>query len=261
MPSKLAVQTYTIRDFLKTEADLRESMRKVREIGYEAVQLSGVGCMNGDAPEVSAATARQILDEQGIACIATHRNWAPLLADPETEIAFHKTLGCDYVAIGGLPNAYFADEAGAKRFLAEAETVLPRLADAGLRFGYHNHAHEFARVGSRGERWIDLIIGGDPRIAMEFDVYWVAHAGANPERFIERCGGRVPVIHFKDKEVVPVDGPVMAPIGEGNLDWANLIPACEKAGVEWYAVEQDTCRRDPFDCLRSSFDFLTANGL
>ena len=127
MPSKLAVQTYTIRDFLKTEADLRDSMRKVRDIGYEAVQLSGVGCMNGDAPEVTAAKAREILDEQGLACIATHRNWAPLLADTEAEIAFHKTLGCDYVAIGGLPGEYFADAAGAKRFLDEAERVLPRL--------------------------------------------------------------------------------------------------------------------------------------
>ena len=53
--------------------------------------------------------------------------------------------------------------------------------------------------------------------------------------------------------------PVMAPIGEGNLPWAeSILPACRKAGVRWYAVEQDVCRRDPFDCLRASFDFLSA---
>ncbi len=69
----------------------------------------------------------------------------------------------------------------------------------------------------------------------------------------------MPVIHIKDKEMAG-DEAVMAPIGEGNLDWEHLLPACEAAGVEWYAVEQDICRRDPFDCLRSSFEFLRRHG-
>ena len=79
-------------------------------------------------------------------------------------------------------------------------------------------------------------------------------------RVLERCHGRVPVIHLKDKEVV-AEGPVMAPIGEGNMDWAHIVPACEAAGVRWYCVEQDTCRRDPFDCLQSSFAYLAGLGL
>jgi sugar phosphate isomerase/epimerase len=78
---------------------------------------------------------------------------------------------------------------------------------------------------------------------------------------MQRCAGRVPVIHLKDKEVVPKDGPVIAAIGEGNLPWNTIVPACEAAGVDWYGVEQDTCRRDPFDCLRSSFEYLSARGL
>jgi len=72
-----------------------------------------------------------------------------------------------------------------------------------------------------------------------------------------RCAGRAPVIHLKDREVVEKEGPVMAPIGEGNLPWNTILPACENAGVKWYAIEQDTCRRDPFDCLRSSYEYLS----
>ena len=53
----------------------------------------------------------------------------------------------------------------------------------------------------------------------------------------------------------------MCPVGEGNLDWDGIIEAGDKAGVEWYAVEQDTCRRDAFDCLRSSLEFLTSKGV
>ena len=34
-----------------------------------------------------------------------------------------------------------------------------------------------------------------------------------------------------------------------------------EVGVKWYAVEQDQCFRDPFDCLKSSFDFLRTKGI
>jgi sugar phosphate isomerase/epimerase len=44
----------------------------------------------------------------------------------------------------------------------------------------------------------------------------------------------------------------MAEIGEGNLDWADVLAACRDAGVEWLIVEQDECRRDPFESLAIS---------
>jgi sugar phosphate isomerase/epimerase len=49
----------------------------------------------------------------------------------------------------------------------------------------------------------------------------------------------------------------MAPIGEGNLDWNEFLPALETAGSKWICVEQDQCLRDPFDCMKSSYDYLT----
>ena len=55
----------------------------------------------------------------------------------------------------------------------------------------------------------------------------------------------------------------MAPVGEGNLEWDDIIEAARAGGCQWNSVEQDRCwnDRDPFDCLRSSFEFLTAKGL
>nr|MBC8228977.1 sugar phosphate isomerase/epimerase [bacterium] len=41
--SVLAAQLYTVREFTKTPADIATTMKKVSEIGYEAVQLSAVG--------------------------------------------------------------------------------------------------------------------------------------------------------------------------------------------------------------------------
>lgn len=256
MQSQLAVQMYTVRDFTKTATDLAQTLAKIQTIGYPAVQLSAVGAMSGDTPEVNAVRARQMLDDNGLKCIATHRTWDSLALDTQREIDFHQTLDCDFTAIGGLPGSYSAQgAAGYARFVHDAAPVIAKLKAAGIRFGYHNHAHEFERADARSTLFDIFIDSGGPDFLLELDLYWVGHAGLNPERIVERCHSRMPVIHVKDKEVA--DGqPVMAPVGEGNLDWANLLPACRKAGVEWYAVEQDVCRRDPFDCLRSSFDFL-----
>jgi hypothetical protein len=96
---------------------------------------------------------------------------------------------------------------------------------------------------------------------LEIDTYWIQHAGIDPAKFMLRFPGRLQVIHVKDKEVVSGDGPVMAPVGEGNLDWDAIIEAGKAGGVEWWTVEQDYCRRDPFDCLASSFEYLAARGL
>jgi sugar phosphate isomerase/epimerase len=46
---------------------------------------------------------------------------------------------------------------------------------------------------------------------------------------------------------------VFAEIGEGNLNFKAIIAACREIGVEWYVVEQDVCRRDPFESLAISF--------
>ena len=39
----IAAQLYTLREFLKTEEDISLSLKKVSEIGFKAVQVSGIG--------------------------------------------------------------------------------------------------------------------------------------------------------------------------------------------------------------------------
>ena len=268
--AKLAVQMYTVREFTKTAGDFAETLRKISDIGYQAVQLSAVGAMSGDSPEVDAKTARQMLDDNGLACIATHRSWDALAGQTEAEIDFHHTLGCPFAAIGGIPKDYGdRGAAGYRDFVREAAPVIATLKAGGVAWGYHNHAHEFARLPDAErtpgcQTLFDLFIEeGGPDFLLEIDLFWAWHGGVDPAALVARCAGRVPVLHLKDKEVVQGSRePVIAPIGEGNLPWAErILPACRAAGTRWYAVEQDVCRRDPFDCLRSSFVFLSRQAL
>ncbi len=262
MASKIALQLFTVREHTKTAADFASTLKKASDFGYTAVQLSAVGCMNGDNPEVDAATARKMLDDNGLKCIATHRDWNQLITNTQAEIDFHQTLACDYAAIGGI-SSHDQSIAGYRQWLADAKPMIEKLKAAGIRFGHHNHAKEFFKEEAHGKCLEDILIEeGGSDLFMELDLYWVEHSGANCMKVVESCAGRVPVIHLKDREVIQGTSDTrIAPIGEGTLDWDSIIPVCEAAGVDWYCVEQDQCYRDAFDCIKSSFDFLTSKGL
>jgi sugar phosphate isomerase/epimerase len=213
--------------------------------------------MNGESPEVTSLQAREMLDSHGLVCCATHRPWKRLIENIDEEIEFHKNLGCTYTAVGSIAGEYGIDPEGYRRFLKDAEPIIQKFKSAGIRFGFHNHQYEFIRNEDTGRPCYDILIDeGGADLMLEVDTFWAVVAGIDPAALFDRCKGRVPVIHVKDMEVVDKIGPVMCPVGEGNLNWKGIIRSCEAAGTEWYVVEQDDCRRDPIDCLRSSWEFL-----
>ena len=251
---KLAAQLYTVRDYTKTAEDFRASMKKVAGIGYTAVQVSGIG-------PIPHKEVKAITDEFGLTICITHVGFDYLQNDTEAAIAQHKLWNCPNVAVGSMPGPY--REGGLesfKQFAKDATEVGKKLADAGLTFSYHNHSFEFVRFGDR--TGLDVIYEeSDPRyLQAEIDTYWVQHGGGDSIAWIKKMTGRMPVIHFKD--MVIVEGQqTMAEIGEGNLNWPGIIEACEEAGVEWYAIEQDRCLRDPFESLKISYNNLRAMGV
>lgn len=254
---KLAAQLFTIREFTQTANEFAKSMHKISKIGYRAVQISAIG-------PIAPKEVKRITDENGLVICITHTGYESLWHDTEAVITQHQLWNCKNVAIGSLPNEYRSGEEGFLRFAREASEIGKRFSDAGMTFSYHNHSFEFMRFRKRTA--LDIIYEeSDPRYLMaEIDTYWVQHGGGNPAVWIRRMKDRMPVVHFKDYTVTGEGWniqPTMAEIGEGNLDWPEIIEACTEARVEWCAVEQDICQRDPFESLRVSYEYLKSMGL
>jgi len=253
VPPVLAAQLYTVRQFTQTAADLAATLQKIRDMGYTSVQISAIG-------PIPDAEVKSILDDVGVTVCITHVRAPWPWQDLDSIIAQHHLWSCQHVAVGAMPETYRQSEEGFRRFAAEANEMGRRLSQAGLTFSYHNHSFELIRFGKR--TGLDLIYDEtDPRyLKAELDTYWIQHGGGDPAAWITKMTGRMPVVHLKD--MVILDGqPVMAEVGEGNLNWPAILRACRQAGVEWYAVEQDVCQRDPFESLRISYKNLNAMGL
>ena len=69
---RIAAQLYTLREFLKTPADIAESLKKVKKAGLDAVQISGMGPIDLDE-------LNKILDGEGVVCCATHESGADII--------------------------------------------------------------------------------------------------------------------------------------------------------------------------------------
>ncbi len=252
--SKLAAQLYTVRDHTQTLQDFQSSMRKIRDIGYESVQVSGIG-------PISPEDVKTVADDFGLTICITHVGFDYLQNDIDAAIAQHKLWECPNVAIGSMPTSYRDGGAeGFRRFARDATEVGRKLSEADLSFSYHNHSFEFVRFDDR--TGLDIIYQeSEPRyLKAELDTYWVQHGGGDVIAWIKQLANRMPVIHFKD--MVIIEGQqAMAEIGEGNLNWPGILEACEDADIEWYAIEQDICRRDPFESLKISYENLRALGV
>ncbi len=251
--SVIAAQLYTVREFTKTPDDLATTLKKVADIGYEAVQLSAV-C------EMDPADLRKLADDAGVTICATHIGYQQMADDPQGVIAMHQAYGCTYAGIGGLPGEYRSAE-GFAQFAKDASETARRLAEGGIRFVYHNHNFELEKFGDRTGLQI-LYEDSDPAVFLsEIDTYWVQAGGGSPAAWLKKTAGRIPIIHFKDMAFR--DGQaVFAEIGEGNLDWPTIIAAAQAGGCEYAFIEQDDCYdRTPLESLEISYRNLVAMGL
>jgi sugar phosphate isomerase/epimerase len=247
-PSQIALQLYTLRDHCKNSTEFANTLRRVREIGYPAVEMVRLDFL-------SYQEIRKITDDSGLRISSIHENTGRLLDAPERVIDEIRVLGTN-LAVYPYPRDIRLDEAASVRNLVERlGRSAAKFAEAGSRLAYHNHAIEFARHD--GELVLTTILKANPQLQAELDTYWVQFGGGNILEWIESLHGRLPLLHLKDYQFDPIKNqPRMAELGQGNLDWSTILAAGDGAKVEWFVVEQDYCAGDPFDSIRVSYEFL-----
>jgi sugar phosphate isomerase/epimerase len=244
--SHIAINLFSLKKFCQTLEELAQTLKKIKDIGYNAVQISGVGPI--DSKEIAKAAR-----DADITIAATHVAWSRFVNQTDAVIAEHEMWNCVHSAVGWLPIEYRGLK-GLEKFLMELPPVVEKLWAAGIDFSYHNHSHELARFN--GKTWLEMLYErtNPANLKAEIDTYWIQHGGGNPVVWIRKCAGRIPLLHIKDMTITEEREQRFAEIGEGNMSFADIFTAAKESSVEWYIVEQDNCYdRDPFDSAAISY--------
>ena len=247
---KIGAQFYTIHEYCDTLERFEESIKKVADIGYRYVQISGTCAYE---PQ----WLKEKLEANGLQCVITHNPGDRLVSEPKKLAEENSVFGCNYIGLGGYSFNLSNSEEDYDNYIKQFMPTAKAIKESGKLFMHHNHSQEFQKIN--GKTIIELLSEAFPADELGFtlDTYWVQYGGGNPAEWLERLAGRVPCIHLKDFAY----GLKMAVVGEGNINFEKVFQAAEKAGTEYMLVEQDDCYgEDPFECLKRSYGNLKAMG-
>lgn len=254
---KIGAQLFTLREYCKDLPSLAETLKRVADIGYTTVQMSGT-C------EFDAQWLKEQLERNGLRCVLTHTAPQKLQEQLDQVCADHKVFDCGCVGLGMYSMMKGNPEEEYAKFLETYKPVARGLKEKGLYFMYHNHDQEFYHLNGKTilQRMTEDFAPDEMGITL--DTFWVQAGGADPVQCLRDLKGRVPCIHLKDFAYARGNGfsANMAVVGEGNINFAKVIQAAADSGTQSLLVEQDDCHgEDPFDCLARSYRNLRALGL
>lgn len=246
---QIAVQLYTLRDFTETPADFAATMKRVREIGYPAVELAGTA---GLPP----AEAAKIVRDAALQICSSHESTEMILNQPQQVVDRLGEFGITHAVYAYPAGVEMSDVAQVGKMIAGLDAAGAVLRRAGMTLCYHNHALEYFQ--SDGRMVLDDIfaLSSPEHLQAELDIHWVQAGGGDPAKACRRLAGRLPLLHVKDFTVTATGERKFAEVGHGNLNIPEILTAADAAGCKWFIVEQDTCPTDPFECIARSFNYL-----
>ena len=239
----IGLQLYSIRQLIGNAEKFAENQEKVladlAKMGYTAVETAnyGDGKLYGLTPEAFKAC----MDKAGLKALSTHTTRGlskeELQAGAPSEetmnwwdkcIASHKAAGMEYVVTPSQPVPETIKDL--QTWCAYHIAIGKKCAEAGMKYGYHNHSHEFQKV--EDQVMIDYMIQNtDPQyVFFEMDVYWTVMGKASPVEYFKKYPGRFKLLHIKDHKEIGQSGMV---------GFDAIFRNAEIAGVEHIIVEAE----------------------
>ena len=275
----IGVQMMMLKDKIAQDG-IRETFKKVKEIGFSTVELSQVEMSPENVESIKSALAE--FDMKVCATSASIKAMMPgikmenLRDDFDKIVADTKALNCKYIRIGMISFDCLGSKEKIIEYTKELNEMGRRLKEEGLSLYYHNHHMEFSKYD--GKYLMDIMVEeSDPEyLGFELDVHWLQRGGVNPLEWIKKLEGRTKIIHIKDyriNQTLDLSGGVegimrsmadvveFAEIGEGNLDMKAIIDLAGETGVEHIFIEQDnTYGRYRLESLEISANNLRSLG-
>lgn len=252
----ICVQLYSVRDLLQQPDSLDGILVKLAGMGYTSVEAANYndGKFYGRTPEEFKAA----VEKAGMTVLSSHvgrelsqeelasGNCEESLKWWDETIAAHKAAGMKYVVMPWM---------GVPKTLKDMQTYCDyfneigrRCQAAGMKFGYHNHNHEFQKVEDKEVMYDYMLQHTDPSLVFfEMDVYWVVRGQSSPVAYFKKYPGRFRLLHIKDE----------LEIGQsGMVGFDAIFRNVKTAGTEGIVVEVERYSMPVIESVEQSIDYL-----
>jgi sugar phosphate isomerase/epimerase len=227
-------------------------------MGYTAIEAANYD--NGKLYGVTPEQFKADIEAAGMKVLSSHvghnlsgdelksGNFDGALKWWEQCIDAHKRAGMKYIVNPGV---------NYPKTLAEAEVIcnyLNKVGEmvnaAGMKFGYHNHSHEFGKVENKV--WYDYMVEHTDadKVFFEMDVYWAVRGQVSPVEYFKKYPGRFTLLHIKDHKE----------FGEsGMVGFDAIFNNADVAGLKHLVVELEGSNRpNILDGMKVCADYLKA---
>jgi len=274
-----AVQQIMLGSVIKSEADAKEVLGKIKAAGYDGIELNGfmirptpflvrmltkfAGMPVGKGGNLDWVA---LVKDTGLAVVSVHEDLGTIKREPETVVAEAKSFCTKYVVVTGMYRFDYSDEAAVCQLAEDLNEAGKRLLEDGIYLLYHNHNCELRKISKDKTAYDLLIEKTNPEyVNFEFDSYWFAEAGADPLLWMKRLGNRLKLYHINDRGT-RIEGASMTPIlnsdsmelGYGNMNLTAMVEQALSVGVDAVILEthKNWVDGSPVKSLEVSAEFL-----
>jgi sugar phosphate isomerase/epimerase len=245
---KFGIQLWTIKNALGK--DPQGMLKQLSEDGYK--QIESFEGAKGIFWGMSNTDFKKYMDDLGMTIISSHCNTSKDFEKKADEAA---AIGMKY-----LLNPYVGAQKTADDYKKIAEEFNKNgeiCKKAGIRFGYHNHDHDFNVVDNQTAMDIYLENTDPSLVDYEMDIYWVVTAGQDPEAWLKKYNNRFRLCHIKDRKKNTTEKDASCILGEGSIDYAKIVKTAKDNGVQYYIVEQERYdNTTEMDCAKANAAYL-----
>lgn len=250
---EIALQLYSLRD--EISKDYNEVITKVGEMGYTAVESADYS--DGKFYNRTPEEFKSDLSKAGLVFLSSHtnrelsdvelasKNFTEALKWWDQAIDAHKTAGAQYIVDPWISVPKTLKDL--QTYCEYLNEIGEKCQEKGLKFGYHNHAHEFTKIEDKMMYDYMLENTNPEYVFFEMDVYWTVRGQQSPVEYFKKYPGRFTLLHIKDDKE----------LGEsGMVGFDAIFKNTDKAGTKYLIVEVEKYDYAPLESVKISLDYL-----
>ncbi len=250
---EIALQLYSLRDDIGK--DYAGVIKKVGEMGFTAVEAANYndGKFYGRTP----AEFKADVEAAGLKVLSSHTGKQltekELASKDFTEamkwwdqcIAAHKAAGMTYIVTPWMEVPKTLKDL--QTYCEYYNEIGKKCKENGLKYGYHNHAHEFQKVEDVVMYDYMLENTNPEYVFFEMDVYWVVRGAASPVDYFNKYKNRFSLLHIKDNKELGQSGMV---------GFDAIFKNTDAAGTKYLVVEVEKYNFTPEESVKKSLEYL-----